>query len=227
VRRGSWPAVAALAVVIWGVALAPTALPAATGPSVQMVDNEPDLTNWHFDPADLTVPAGSTVVWHNRGKEEHSVTADDKSFDSGLKPSGTDFQHAFPKAGVYAYHCAPHPWMTGRIHVTAAATTTVAPTTVTTAPVAPPPTAAAGGPAPAPAGSAPSGSAPAGSAGGGGQPGAASTSSTAKQSAGASQAAPASSHHRSGGHLAGTIVLVLGPTLVGLALGARLRQSRS
>ena len=227
-RRGSWPAVAALAVVIWGVALAPTALPAATGTSVQMVDNEPDLTNWHFDPADLTVPAGSTVVWHNRGKEEHSVTADDKSFDSGLKPSGTDFQHAFPTVGVYAYHCAPHPWMTGRIHVTAAATTTtVAPTTVTTAPVAPPPTAAAGGPAPAPAGSAPSGSAPAGSAGGGGQPGAASTSSTAKQSAGASQAAPASGHHRSGGHLAGTIVLVLGPTLVGLALGARLRQSRS
>ena len=40
---------AALAAVMVSLALAPAA-PAA-GPIVQMVDNEPDLTNWHFDPA--------------------------------------------------------------------------------------------------------------------------------------------------------------------------------
>ena len=97
--------------------LAPAA-PAA-GPIVQMVDNEPDLTNWHFDPADVTVPAGSTVAWHNRGHEEHSVTADDRSFDSGYKKPGTDFQQTFAKVGVFAYHCAPHPWMTGTITVLA------------------------------------------------------------------------------------------------------------
>jgi len=218
---------AALAVVLGGVTLAPAAVPAATDTTVQMVDNEPDLTNWHFDPADLTVPAGSTVVWHNRGKQEHSVTADDKSFDSGLKPSGTDFQRAFPKVGVYAYHCAPHPWMTGRIHVVAGATaTTVAPTTVTTSSVAaaPPTTAAPAAPAGSPG---PGGSSPGPSAGGGTDSGAAATTTTAKKSAGGSQAAPAAGHRRSGGDLAGTIVLVLGPTLAGLALGAKLRHSRS
>src|SRR5207302_1610611 len=126
--------VAALAVVI-GVAVAPLA-PAGSavgGAQVLMVDNEPDLTNWHFDPADVTVTAGSTVVWHNKGHEEHSVTADDKSFDSGLTKPGTDFQRAFPKVGVYAYHCQPHPWMTGKIQVVAADVAAASTTTATTA----------------------------------------------------------------------------------------------
>ena len=124
---------AALAGVAACLVLAPAA-PAA-GPAVQMVDNEPDLTNWHFDPAELTVPAGSAVVWHNRGHEEHSVTADDSSFDSGLRKPGTDFTYTFAKTGVYSYHCRPHPWMVGKIRVVAGAV----PTPVSSA--SPPPTA--------------------------------------------------------------------------------------
>lgn len=214
---------AALAAVLASFATAPPA-PAA-GNTVQMVDNEPDLTNWHFDPADLTVSAGSTVVWHNRGHEEHSVTADDKSFDSGLKKPGTDFQFAFPRAGVYSYHCAPHPWMVGKIRVVAGAAPTpvssAAPSpTATTAPAAPTTTAAPAAPPTTAAPAAPAGggdgAAPAGGDG--------STTSTGKPAA-KGEAAPAGSSHRSGGHLAGTIVLVLGPTLAGLALGAKLRQS--
>src|SRR5258705_13892073 len=112
VRTGRWSALAALAAVAVTLALAPVAL--AAGNTVQMVDNEPDLTNWHFDPADLTVPAGTTVVWHNRGEEEHSVTADAKSFDSGLKKQGTNFQWTFPRGGVYAYHSQPPPRMVAK-----------------------------------------------------------------------------------------------------------------
>jgi len=219
---------AALAAVTVSLALAPAA-PAA-GPIVQMVDNEPDLTNWHFDPAELTVPAGSTIAWHNRGHEEHSVTADDKSFDSGLKKPGTDFQWTFAKAGVYAYHCQPHPWMTGKIRVVAGAApapvTTTAParTADSAAPAASAPTTTA----PAAAVAAPAGGSPAPQGGDGASParGDATTTSTTKTKTKATgQAAPAGTGHRSGGHLAGTIVLVLGPTLAGLALGAKLRQS--
>jgi plastocyanin len=202
-----------------------TPVPAAVGNTVQMVDNEPDLTNWHFDPADITVAAGSTVVWHNSGHEEHSVTADDNSFDSGLKSPGTDFQRSFPKLGVYSYHCRPHPWMTGRIHVVAADAVASSVSTATTATTAPPTTttvgpttttgkgmgAAAGSSTTAPAGSGPGGTG----------------TTSASGSANPSAAAPAAGHHRSGGHLAGTIVLVLGLTLAGLALGARLSRSRS
>jgi plastocyanin len=217
---------AALAAAAASLALAPAA-PAA-GPAVQMVDNEPDLTNWHFDPADVTVPAGSTVVWHNRGHEEHSVTADDNTFDSGLKKQGTDFQWTFARAGVYAYHCRPHPWMTGRIHVVAGA----APPPVSSAAQAPPATSvatAAAAPtttapaltvaAPVPAGATPppaGGGTPAPEAGG-------STTTTAKPVAG--EAAPAGRSHRTGGHVVATIALVLGLTLAGLAVGAKLRQS--
>jgi plastocyanin len=217
---------AALAVVAVTLALTPVAL--AAGNAVQMVDNEPDLTNWHFDPADLSVPAGTTVVWHNRGKEEHSVTADDRSFDSGLKKPGTDFQFTFPRAGVYAYHCQPHPWMVAKIRVVAGAAPTPAsttapaatPTTAATATTAPPPPAAPSGASPpAAAPGAPDGAAAPGAAGD-----SASTTSTAKSAGGA--AAPAGSHHRSGGHFAATLALVLGPTLAGLVLGAKLRHSR-
>ena len=67
-------AAAAVAALATGLAVGQP-VQAAGGTRVLMVDNEPDLTNWHFEPAEVTVPAGSTVLWHNKGKEEHSVTA--------------------------------------------------------------------------------------------------------------------------------------------------------
>src|SRR3954451_12282525 len=142
-RRPRWPLLAVLAMATGFLALAPPApAPAAEGARVLMVDNEPDLTRWHFEPAHITVPAGSTVVWFNKGKEEHSVTADDKSFDSGYKKRGATWERAFARPGKYAYHCAPHPWMTGTVVVvaaapqaaTAAAVADTAPSTATTAP---------------------------------------------------------------------------------------------
>jgi plastocyanin len=212
-----------MAIMALGIAAAATvalATPvrAAVGNTVQMVDNEPDLTNWHFDPADLTVAVGSTVTWHNVGNQEHSVTADDGSFDSGLTEPGSNYQRAFPKIGVYAYHCRPHPWMKATIHVVAADAVASSATTATTATTAPstttaaPPTTAAG----AGRGGSSSTTAPAGAAAGG----------TGTTSASGS-AAPAGSHHRSGGHLAGTIALVVGLTVAGLAIGARLSRSRA
>jgi plastocyanin len=217
---------AAVAMVA-GLALAPPA-PAAVGPLVQMVDNEPDLTNWHFDPAQLTVPAGSTVVWHNRGKEEHSVTADDKSFDSGYKKPGTDFQRVFPRIGKFSYHCAPHPWMTGVIQVVAAPTTTTTVPAATTTPAAAPGSATTTLPP----------SLGAQTPGQPGQPGVAVGSATtaapgatttgpASGSSGSSSAAPAGKRSHSRAGLVGTIAVVLIPTLAALAIGARVRRSRS
>ena len=225
-RTRRWPRVLSLApVAIMAVATVTVAppVPAAVGTTVQMVDNEPDLTNWHFDPADVTVAVGSTVVWHNKGNQQHSVTADDGSFDSGLEDPGTDFQRVFPKIGVYSYHCRPHPWMTGKVHVVAAEAAAASAPSSTTATTAAPTTTTAAQPTTtvATAGAAPgSTTAPAGNSGATG------TAPASGSATPAPQAAPAS-HHRSGGHLAGTIAVVLGPTLAGLALGARLRRSRA
>src|ERR671911_588276 len=38
----------------------------------------------YFDPADITVPVGTTVEWTNQGEMPHSVTAHDGSFATGL-----------------------------------------------------------------------------------------------------------------------------------------------
>jgi plastocyanin len=228
VGRLRWPLVAALAIVAGFVALGPPSpAPAADGARVAILDNEPDLTNWHFDPAEVTVTPGSVVVWVNRGKEDHTVTADDQSFDSGYKKKGASFERAFPRPGRYAYHCAPHPWMKGTVIVAAGApaatsaagvaesssTTTATATTSSTLPasLAVPTTAApAGTTAPPPA------------------------ETTAPTASGSKEppdeeasAEPAASRKRSGGHLASTLAVVLLPTLGGLAIGAKLRRSKS
>ena len=215
-------AAAAVAALATGLAVVQPVL-AADGPRVLMVDNEPDLTNWHFEPAEVTVPAGSTVVWHNKGKEEHSVTADNKSFDSGWKPKGGNYQRTFTKPGTYAYHCAPHPWMKGTVRVVAApvapaptappssapttTVTTAAPTTTTTA--APPP-------APGPERRADA------------EPTTTATPEAATEAAqtmhGFAAATPPAKHTRTGRGWPGDVVIVLGPTLAALALGAKLRR---
>jgi plastocyanin len=181
---------------------------------VFMVDNEPDLTNWHFDPAQLTVPVGATVVWQNKGQQDHTVTADDKSFDSGYVTGGSEWQRAFPNPGTYAYHCQPHPWMTGVIRVVSAAAAAQSTTTATTATTVPPPTsttlpASLATQPPRDTGSTTTAPAPP----------------TSSPPPSGTAAAPTGKRTGSRGGLAGTVAIVVVPTLAALALGARLRRN--
>ncbi len=222
-RRPVWPFLGVLAIVAGFVTFGSSVpAPAAEGGRVLIVDNEPDLTRWHFDPAEITVAPGATVVWLNQGTQEHTVTADDNSFDSGYKKTGATFQRAFPRAGRYNYHCAPHPWMKGTVVVAAGApsTTTAAGTAETTTST----TAAAVSSTTFPALAAP-GAPPAGET----STSAASdaTTTTGPAAGDETSAAPASSRRKSGGHVAGTLAIVLLPTLGALAVGAKLRRSRS
>jgi plastocyanin len=88
-----------------------------------------------FDPDDLTVAPGDTVVWENVGNVGHSVTAYEADlpdgadyfasggFDaeqpargaysagdpsSGDVPGGETFEHTFEVVGEYEYFCIPH-----------------------------------------------------------------------------------------------------------------------
>src|SRR5438874_9039983 len=73
-----------------GTSSAPTAAPSpqaggsAGGPTTINIDE----TGFKFVPAEITVPAGSTVVWTNKDAAKHNVTADDGSFDSGSQEKG-------------------------------------------------------------------------------------------------------------------------------------------
>lgn len=97
--------------------------------TVEMTD---DL---QFDPNEITISVGDTIVWENTGQVAHSVTAyedeipDDADYfasggydseqaardgysaddpESGAIPGGETFEHTFETAGTYEYFCIPH-----------------------------------------------------------------------------------------------------------------------
>ena len=75
------------------------------------------IANFAFSPADLTVKVGTKVTWQNNDTAAHTVTADDKSFDSGPINQGASYSFTFAKAGSYSYHCSVHPSMTAKVTV--------------------------------------------------------------------------------------------------------------
>jgi plastocyanin/uncharacterized membrane protein YozB (DUF420 family) len=65
------------------------------------------LTNFSFEPKEITVKVGTTVEWINQtGK--HSVVADEGSFDSDVLDPGGRFERKYDKPGIYPYYCALH-----------------------------------------------------------------------------------------------------------------------
>lgn len=98
---------------------APAAPPATSAGSVDMKDVK-------FAPATVTVAAGTTVTWHNKDSFDHTVTAEDASYDSGSIASGGSWSHKFDAPGTYVYYCKPHAsgsagshtGMTGKVVVT-------------------------------------------------------------------------------------------------------------
>lgn len=80
------------------------------------------IANMSFSPSTLTVAAGTTVTWTNRDGDAHSVESRDKAFPSSpLLNTGDKYSYTFTTPGSYAYYCAVHAAMTGKIVVTAAA----------------------------------------------------------------------------------------------------------
>ena len=76
------------------------------------------LIDESFQPPALEVAVGATVTWENiDGDDDHTVTADDGAFDSGVMLVGTAFEHTFEAPGTYPYFCAIHPEMVGTITV--------------------------------------------------------------------------------------------------------------
>lgn len=75
------------------------------------------MVNLSFRGGNVRVPAGTRVRWVNGDQVQHTVTADDGSFESGLLDPNAVYDHAFERPGTYKYHCTPHPFMTGVVVV--------------------------------------------------------------------------------------------------------------
>ena len=88
-----------------------------------------------FEPAELTIPKGTTVTWQHVSGSTHTATADPsrvsdlanvalpggvEPWDSGNLTSGQTWSYTFDVPGTDRYFCAPHEGrgMLGTITVT-------------------------------------------------------------------------------------------------------------
>jgi plastocyanin len=65
------------------------------------------VKDFAFNPKELTIAPGTTVIWHNEDAATHTVTSDTGLFDGNL-PREDDFQFTFSRPGTYPYYCKPH-----------------------------------------------------------------------------------------------------------------------
>jgi len=88
--------------------------------------NAVTVTNNRFEPATMTVNAGTTVTWTwdacssdgygGTACVEHSVSFDNGGPSSQTQSKGS-YSRQFSSAGTYGYHCGVHSSMTGQVIV--------------------------------------------------------------------------------------------------------------
>ncbi len=95
--------------------------PATTAVAIQTpaasAANQIRIQDFSFTPPTLNVTVGTQVSWTNTGPSNHTVTANDGSFDSSTIQRNASFNFTFSKAGTFAYHCSIHPTMLGTVTV--------------------------------------------------------------------------------------------------------------
>ena len=79
-------------------------------------ENAIGMADYTFAPGTITVTVGTEVTWLNNDVVFHTVTLDDGSFSSVVRPNASVSQ-TFDTPGTYSYFCAIHPGMRGQIVV--------------------------------------------------------------------------------------------------------------
>jgi plastocyanin len=75
------------------------------------------ISGFKYQPGVLAVNIGETVEWKNADIVPHTVTAVDKSLDSGSIATGARWTLVAKKAGTCNYICTLHPNMKARLVV--------------------------------------------------------------------------------------------------------------
>jgi amicyanin len=77
-----------------------------------------DISNFAFNPKEITIKKGDTVKWTNLDSVQHTVTSDSgNELNSELFGNGESYSHTFTQQGTFNYYCIPHPRMKGTIIV--------------------------------------------------------------------------------------------------------------
>lgn len=75
------------------------------------------IDNFNYEPREISVATGTTVVWTNRDDVPHTVTETNDKFNSKAMDTDDQFSFTFKDPGTYEYYCALHPKMTGKVIV--------------------------------------------------------------------------------------------------------------
>ena len=101
----------------------PPSPPASIAPGPPTATIEVQAIDNTFRPQRVEVPAGTEVVWVNRGRNDHDLLSD---FDFGVAAEdfrpGDEYRYVFTEPGEYPYYCTIHGTheigMTGTVVVT-------------------------------------------------------------------------------------------------------------
>src|SRR3990172_6766631 len=75
------------------------------------------IAGFAYNPAEITISKGTTVIWTQNDAANHTVTSDTGLFDSGNLTTGQTFSLTFNEIGTFKYHCTIHVFMKGRVNV--------------------------------------------------------------------------------------------------------------
>ena len=97
----------------------PTSSPGSTSSSITIPQGAAaQQVKTFFIPNPSTVTASSKVTWNNKDIAQHTATAIDGSFDTGIINVGSSGSAIVRGQGSVPYHCTIHPWMNGMLQVT-------------------------------------------------------------------------------------------------------------
>ena len=85
---------------------------------VRAAETEVYIDNFTFTPKELTVKAGTAIVFRNRDDIPHTVVGTNGAFRSKALDKDDSFSFTFATPGTYDYFCGLHPQMKGKIVVT-------------------------------------------------------------------------------------------------------------
>lgn len=77
-------------------------------PTPEPLEVQVDMVDFTYEPVTVTVSAGTTIIWFNAGEIEHSATADDEAWDTGVYGSGEEASITFDTPGTFPYYCVLH-----------------------------------------------------------------------------------------------------------------------
>jgi plastocyanin len=81
-----------------------------------MAQHQVVIKRMKYTPDPVVVKAGDSITWRNEDGMEHTATANDKSFDTGLLAKD-ETSAPVPAGKTTAYHCTEHPSMKGTVRV--------------------------------------------------------------------------------------------------------------